>query len=278
MQSANFSTSYSVGRTGNTTEFFEMIFENAGAKAEAGFPVSLADTFGQFWGVWLPEDLVFANYSDLASNNSAINAFAKGAGPMPIMAFSEVVPGQSPEIGKIAYPGRNATNGFNLTSYEITPFEFGSWAGGRVQAFMPTRQLGSNMSGGSPVNGTCVEGFDKFTVVQGTTAEAFPAYLIDAFYKIPIFAKRSDGGSSSSSSSSIDDIPIPKGQEDNPFVQLVNQTASEFGQTFNQSLWATYPNPFLNYNEEMRGVEELLLVRPRRVFVNLNEANYVGTA
>lgn len=257
MQSTNFSSSYSSGKSGNSAEFFETVFENAGAKAEEGFTVSLADTFGPFWGTWLPDDLVYANYSDLAKTSSSVNAFAVGAAPMPIMVFSEVVPGESPEIGNIMYPGRTTTNGFDLTLYEVTPFEFGSWAGGRVQAFMPTRQLGSEMSEGTPVNGSnsrCVEGFDKFTVIQGTTADAFAAYLIDDFYNIPIFWKRAD------ESSADGDIPIPPGQENNQFVQLVNETASNFGQTFNESLWATYPNPFLNYNDDMEGVEELLLV------------------
>ena len=58
------------------------------------------------------------------------------------------------------------------------------------------------------------------------------------------------------------DIPIPPGQEQNPLVQVVNQSAVNFDQTFNESLWATYPNPFMDYNDEMKGVSELLLVCP----------------
>lgn len=245
-QSTNFSASYAEGPSGNSTAFFETIFENAGAKAEAGFPVSVADTFGQFWGTWLPEEHLFSNYSDLASNDSG-NAFALGAAPMPIMVLAEVIPGESPEIEQITYPGRNSTNGFNLTSYEVTPYEFGSWLGGRVQGFMPTVNLGTAMANGTAQNDSqCVQGFDKMTLIQGTTTDAFSAWLIDDFYSIPIFAKR--------------DVPIPEGEEQNPLVQLVNQTASNFGLTFNASLWGTYPNPFLGYNEAMNDVDELLLV------------------
>ncbi|KPM39729.1 hypothetical protein AK830_g6805 [Neonectria ditissima] len=251
----DFSLPYTAGPTGNTTEFFETIFENAGAKAEAGFPVSVADTFGQFWATWLPK--TYSDYSDIALPGGA---FALGNAPMPIVALVEVVPGQSPEIGRLMYPGNNETNGFNLTSYEVTPFEFGSWLGGRVQAFMPTEWLGTAMVNGKTQNDSqCVQGFDKFTFIQGSTTDAYTAYFIDDFYGIPVFAKRGLDGRQKSAEQS-DDIPIPSDQEQSPLVQLVNETASNFDQTFNESLWATYPNPFMDYNDAMNGVSELLLV------------------
>jgi lysophospholipase len=126
-----------------------------------------------------------------------------------------------------------------------------------------------------------VLGFDKVSFVQGSTTDTFTANLIDAFYKVPIFAKRGDsdsiegrkdggsgGGNSSGggaggqggSGSNSPSIPNPPGQGTNQFVQLVNETGSSFDRTFNQSLWATYPNPFMDYNKEMSGVTELLLV------------------
>ncbi|KAJ6445661.1 LOW QUALITY PROTEIN: lysophospholipase plb1 [Purpureocillium lavendulum] len=261
----NFSAPYDVGPTGNQTAFFNEIFENAGAKAEAGFPVSAADPFGQFWATWLPENSTFLNYSDLASPGSPL---AAGAGPLPIITLAEVVPGQSPEMGNITYPGRNDTNGFNLTSYEVTPFEFGSWLGGRVQGFVPTQWLGTSMSNGTAQNGSeCVRGFDRLSFVQGSTTNAFCAWFIDDFYGVPIFAKRSSYAAAArkrqqqqQQQQQTNDIPIPPGQEQSPLVQIVNETASSFQQTFNQSLWATYPNPFEDYNEAMSNVSELLLV------------------
>ncbi|RGP76935.1 hypothetical protein FLONG3_5019 [Fusarium longipes] len=256
-KSTNFSNSYASGPDGNQTEFFNTIFENTGAKDEAGFPVSVADTFGQFWGTWLPEDKLFGNYSDIANNGTA---FAMGDAPMPIMSFAEVVPGKSPEIGKLMYPGLNTSELFNLTAYEVTPYEFGSWAGGRVQAFISTQYLGTSMSDGRPQNRSeCVEGFDKLTFMQGTTTNAFTAWFIDSFYGIPVFAKRWLD-KRQQVNPDINDIPIPSDQDDNPLVQLVNQTASYFDLTFNQSLWATYPNPFEDYNDDMKDVSELLLV------------------
>ncbi|PNP78899.1 hypothetical protein FNYG_07764 [Fusarium nygamai] len=192
-----------------------------GAKDESGFPVSVADTFGQFWGTWLPEDKVYSNYSDIASKNTA---FSLGDAPMPVVCFAEVIPGKSPEIGKLMYPGFNKSTRFNLTAYEVTPFEFGSWVGGR-----------------------------------GTTANAFTAWFIDSFYGIPVFAKRWLG-KRQKVNPDINDAPVPREQYDNPLVQLVNETAMYFDLTLNESLWATYPNPFEDYNEDMKGVSELLLV------------------
>lgn len=265
-QSVNFSQPYDVGPSGNSTGFFEEAFEVVGGKAEAGFPVSVADTFGRFWANWVPENSSFANYSDFARNGTAnSSAFALGYAPMPIVVVAEVIPDESPEIGNITYPGRNASNGFNLTSYEVNPFEFGSWLGGRIQAFFPTKYLGTAMNNGSAQNESqCVEGFDKLSLIQGTTANAFIAYFIDSFYDVPIFARRSLQGRRALQrrqfSSTTEDITVPQNETDSPLVQLVNETASEFDITFNQSLYGTYPNPFEDYNDDMTDVSDLLLV------------------
>lgn len=184
---------------------------------------------------------------------------------MPIMALAEVIPGTSPNIGGILFPGPNATNKFNLTNFEITPFEFGSWLGGRVQAFMPTKWLGTSMSRGVPqANDSCVEGFDKFTFVQGSTANAFNFWFINAWYNIPLFAKRSPQALNlSRRQSPSNTIVIPANQGDSPLVQLVNETATAFEITFNESMWATYPNPFQEYKGAtgaLAQVDELLIV------------------
>jgi lysophospholipase len=241
------------------TEYFAELFENTGAKAEANYSVSVVDIFGQQFGQYLPKEWRYRSYSDISGKN---HSFSLGTGPMPIIALAEVIPSRSPNIGGILYPGNNATNGFNLTSFEITPFEFGSWLGGRVQAFMPTKWLGTSMSRGIPqANDSCVEGFDKFTFIQGSTANAFNFWFIDDWYNVPLFAKRSlQALGVLRRQSSSDTIVIPENQADSPLVQLVNETATEFDQTFNESLWATYPNPFKGYNAAMAGVEELLLV------------------
>ncbi|KAI8179597.1 Lysophospholipase 3 [Colletotrichum sp. SAR 10_75] len=250
----NFTVDYTKGKDDNQDQYLQDIFEDMGAKAEQGLPVSVADAFGKFWAVYLPENKTYGNFSDLTAQNTV---FSRGEAPMPILALSEVIPGQSPSIQNIMWPGRNATNGFNLTSYEVTPFEFGSWRGGRVQAFMPTMYLGTSMSNGTAQNTSeCVMGFDKYTFLQGSTADAFDAWFIDDWYGVPTFAKREMESRQTASTN----ITVPPGKEENGEVQLVINTAQNFNQSFNDSLWATYPNPFENMNPAMQNVDNLLLL------------------
>jgi lysophospholipase len=255
-------TNYLVGPTGNATEYFILLYENAYAKFAQGFPVSVVDVFGQFWRQYLPKSWGYSNYSDIALLPN--HSFALGLGPMPMLTLAEVVPAISPKIDNIMFPGLNSSN---LTSYELTPFEFGSWVGGRIQGFMPTQFLGSIMNKGKPVNNkSCVIGFDKMTFMQGATADAFNFWFIDSFFNIPLFAKRDKmtkmPGPLEKRATVNTSIIIPSSQQNSSLVVIVERVSELFNQSFNQSLWATLPNPFLNYNKAMAGSEELLLVQP----------------
>lgn len=269
----NLTADFTVGPGGNQTAHIESAFENTYFKHLAGFAVSVTDVFGQFYRQYLPPSWGYKGFSDVAAANSS---FSKGLAPMPIIALSEVVPGSSPNVSGILYPGVNSTN---LTVYEQTPFEFGNWVGGRVQAFMPTKFLGTMMNNGTPANSNhCVNGFDKLTFAQGSTGNAYNFWFIDAFYNVALFYKRSriyrllDRDSTPPSSS----IVIPPGQSANPLVQLVNQTANVFNQTFNESMWAWYPNPFRNHNKKMTGVSELLIVRVYHFCPSLSRCSCVN--
>ena len=254
----DFTTDYLTGPTGNVTEHFLPIYENMGSKLRAGFPVSIVDVLGQAFAQYLPKAWRYATISDAAGPNQALS---EGLGPLPIITLTEVVPGVSPEIGGIMYPDVSSPT---LTTYEQTPFEFGSWVGGRVQAFIQTKFLGTSMTKGKPTNSSrCVNGFDQMTFTQGSTGNAWNFWFIDAFYNIPLFWKRDVAASAPSKrQDSKSSIPIPPDQYRNPEVYLVNQTAVKFNQTFNQTLWATVPNPFHDYDSAMTDVSELLLVRP----------------
>ena len=261
-QDVDLTTDYLVGPTGNITEYFDLLFENAFAKYIEGFPVSVIDIFGQFWRTYLPNAWGYRNYSDIAL--LADHSFSLGLGPMPILTFAEVIPESSPTIDNMLYPGINSPR---LTSYETTPFEFGSWVGGRVQAFMPTQFLGSIMDAGSPVNEmSCVRGFDKMTFIQGSTGNAFNFWFIDTFFNIPLFAKRDTirrrPVPRQEKATISDSIVVPPDQQNNSLVMIVEECAELFNQSFNQSLWSTIPNPFFNYNEAMAGSTDLLLVQP----------------
>jgi lysophospholipase len=231
-------TDSETGKSGNQTEYYLELFRNAGAKEEEGFSVSGADILGQFYRQYLPPAEHYGNVSDIAEPETA---FSKGLGPMPLVLLSEVIPGESPEVHEIYYPAPNIS-----TIYEIGPFEFGSWVGGRVQAFIPTKYLGTSMNEGHPTNSNvCVNGFDKINFLQGSTGNAWNLWLTFKFYGFNGFYKRNA-------------IPIP--DPNYGLVKTLEEVAKAFKITFNQTLWAHYPNPFVNYNKKMANVDELLIV------------------
>ena len=248
-ESGNFTSNYLTGLSGNITAHFGEIYETMGARAKEGFSVGMADVIGQWFTQYLPPSWRDKSMSDLAGPSSAI---AAGLGPLPIITLSEVVPGSSPEVGNIMYPDVFS----DPTIYEQTPFEFGSWVGGRVQAFINTQFLGSSMINGVPRNASvCVKGFDKLSLAQGSTGNAWNFWLIDDFYKVPLFWKRGLKRQAAEQS-----IPIPPAAANSPDVQVVNETANIFKVSINETLWAAYPNPFHNVSTAMENVSELLIV------------------
>ena len=56
----------------------------------------------------------------------------------------------------------------NASVYEMTPWEFGSWAFGSVRkvrgAFTPIEYIGSKLDNAQP-NGSCYKGFDQMSYV-----------------------------------------------------------------------------------------------------------------
>ena len=260
----NFDVDFDVGPNPNaTTAYFTNIFENVAAKAEMGFSVSITDVFGQLLSEYLnPAWQVNKSYSDIATN---ISQFQNAMAPMPILVFTEVVPGQSPSYNGILFPILNTTN---TTSYEMTPFEFGSWRGGRAQGFMPLKYIGTEMTNGSVANSSvCVSGFDKMSFAQGSTANAFNAWIIDTLSNgtEALFAKRdlkevsnlhkrqALAGSNSSS-------PGENTADRSQIISLVDEFNGAFNETSQTSLWARYPNPFNNISPAMKNVSELYIV------------------
>ena len=98
---------------------------------------------------------------------------------------------------------------------------------------------------------------------NNSTGWAFNFYLIDDWYNIPLFAKRHLSGRQSGDNP-VDNggIDLPKNADENPFYDLLNQTASTFGVSLDDALWSTWPNPFNNLASapEMADTENLLLV------------------
>ena len=64
------------------------------------------------------------------------------------------------------FPGPNAT------TYEFTPFEFGSWDSD-VSAFMQIHYLGTSMKSGKPAKALCTENYDNLGYILGTSSNLF---------------------------------------------------------------------------------------------------------
>lgn len=61
--------------------------------------------------------------------------------------------------------------------YEFSPLEFGSFDP-QLAAFVPMSALGTTFSAGTPVNQTCVSGFDNAGFVLGTSSCLFNEYNV----------------------------------------------------------------------------------------------------
>ena len=169
---------------------------------------------------------------------------------MPFVLLSEVIPGESPEIHEIHHPAPNVS-----AVYEVSPYEFGNWVGGRVLAFFPTKYLGTSMSKGFPLNSSvCVNGFDKTKFLQRSTSNAWNLWITALFYGFNGFYKR-------------DAILVPVSNDS------IVEVSKVFKTTFNQTLWAHYPNPFANYNKKMANVDELLIVCSRVCYIEIEHAD-----
>lgn len=131
------------------------------AKNDAGFPPTLTDPWGRLLSYQLLygyDGGVFDTLSGLTSKSN----FSSFNVPYPIITSLGVKTNEGQCI-----PGPNAT------TYEFTPYEFGSWDAG-VSAFTPTRYLGSSLSNGVPVTaGSCIVNYDNLGYVLGTSSSLF---------------------------------------------------------------------------------------------------------
>jgi lysophospholipase len=64
------------------------------------------------------------------------------------------------------------TPGPNATTYEFTPFEFGSWDND-VSAFTQTHYLGTSLNNGKPAGLFCTKNYDNLGYILGTSSNLF---------------------------------------------------------------------------------------------------------
>ena len=176
------------------------------AKQAAGFAPTLTDP----WGRLLSYQLLYGNDGGVATTLSSITGFSNFTSynvPYPIIT----------SLGVKTFQGE-CLPGPNATTYELSPYEFGSWDSG-VSAFTPTQYLGTALSNGSPSNGTCIQNYDNLGYVLGTSSTLFN----EACASVPV----------TNMTSNIDD--------DLATIVLAAHALTT------RDEYAVYPNPFHNY-------------------------------
>jgi lysophospholipase len=105
------------------------------------------------------------------------------------------------------------------TTYEISPFEFGSWDK-EVAAFTPTQYLGTTLVAGKPT-GECIENYDNLGYILGTSSNLFNELCLDA--------------------------PTPSNTSDN-VAQVLASYLDAIHEVTTEDEYALYQNPFYEYS------------------------------
>lgn len=148
----------------NTASYWDDIADQVDAKRDLGWDASITD----YWGRALSYQLINATDGGPAYTFSSIadsQDFKDANQPMPIL----VADGRVPGVQVIT---------LNATVYEMNPWELGSFDP-TVFGFAPIKYVGSNFTNGSvPDNGNCVEGFDQYGFVMGTSSSLFNQFIL----------------------------------------------------------------------------------------------------
>lgn len=159
----------------NDAEYYDDISDDIQSKKDAGFELSLTDT----WGRALSYQL-YSNYSNAASGLTwstlqEADVFKNYEMPFPLV----VADGRAPYETIISG---------NSTIMEINPFEMGSWDPS-IYSFMKVKYLGTNVKDGKS-NGTCVAGYDNAGFIVGSSSTLFNQFVLQInTTSIPSFLK-----------------------------------------------------------------------------------------
>ncbi|PWN22916.1 hypothetical protein BCV69DRAFT_234942, partial [Microstroma glucosiphilum] len=196
-----------------TVSFYADLVGDVSDKRDENFPTSITDYWGRALSYHLLNDTTYPDqgqattFSDIRNTSS----FTGATYPYPVVIADEREPGETLIFS-------------NTTIFEFSPYEYGTWD--RIQAFVPIDVLGSNISNGEITR--CVEGFENFGWVVGTSASLFNGALIDLL--------EDDGNSIIKSA--IESVLQDIGSQDNDVSQV--------------------PNPFANYSNNELASQELI--------------------
>lgn len=184
------------------------ITEDLIAKTAAGYDTTIVDA----WGRLLSYQLLQGANGGVSKTLSAISGSANFTSydvPFPVILA----------LGVKTFDGQ-CMPGPNATTYEFTPYEFGSWDND-VSAFVQTKYLGTSLKAGKPTGTLCTENFDNLGYVLGTSSNIY--------------------------SEACEDVPQPVNSTTSlskTLAAIVNYAH----EVATQDLYALIPNPFYKYD------------------------------
>lgn len=188
-------------------EAYADIVDDIAAKDLAGFSPTLTDVWGRLLSYQLLEGTDGGAGTTLSSVSTVSN-FTSHNVPFPLIT----------SLGVKTFEGE-CLPGPNATTYEFSPYEFGSWDSD-VSAFTPTKYLGTSLSNGKVTTSYCINNYDNLGYVLGTSSSLFN----EACLAVP---------SPVNSTSNID-------EDISALLDVVHEVTT-------RDLYAVYPNPFYNY-------------------------------
>ncbi|CAO1619197.1 unnamed protein product [Jaminaea pallidilutea] len=196
-----------------TVSFYIDLVRDVSDKRDVDYArTSITDYWGRALSYHLLNDTRYPDEGQATTFSDIVNvtAFQDATYPFPIVVAD------ARDEGEIIIAS-------NDSIYEFTPYEFGTWNG--VQAFFPTRLLGSNVTNGDM--NRCVEGYDNFGWVVGTSATLFNGLFIQLV--------QSNGTSIikdalTAIAGAVDDQNNDISQVPNPFRNYVNGVNSTISQ------------------------------------------------
>ena len=148
----------------STYNYYKSISDDLNAKEDAGFEVSLTDT----WARALSHQF-FAELDDFGASLTwsgirDMDPFKKYEMPFPVV----VADGRTPGTQIISS---------NSSVFEFNAFEMGSWDPSLYQ-FSDVKYIGTDVDDGESTNGTCIGGFDNAGYVLGTSSSLFNQFVL----------------------------------------------------------------------------------------------------
>ena len=148
-----------------TYNYYKNISDALDDKRNAGFDVSITDTWGRALSHQFFPGLDDGGDALTWSTLQDVDVFKNYEMPFPIV----VADGRT--------PGTYVISG-NSTVFEFNPFEMGSWDPA-VYQFSQVKYLGTEVKDGKPsLNGKCIGGFDNAGFIMGTSSSLFNQFIL----------------------------------------------------------------------------------------------------